>query len=93
MKRLKEILTLGLAGDDSNISWVLDGGDGSSGEHELLPGLAKVEDVVLGLVAAVDVLAHSVVVVHVAEVHSGGDHSTDVGLGGSKNGQVGGHLV
>ena len=88
-----EFLTLGLARDDSNISWVLDGGDGSSGEHKLLPGLAKVEDVVLGLVSAVDVLAHSVVVVDVAEVDSGSDHSTDVGLSGSKNGQVGGHLV
>jgi len=86
-------LSLGLARDDGDISWVLDGSDGSGGEHELLPGLAEVEDVVLGLVAAVNVLAHSVIVVDVSEVDSGGDHSADVGLGGSKNGQVGGHLV
>ena len=48
---------------------------------------------VLGLVAAVNVLAHAVIVVDVSEVDAGGDHSADVGLGGSKNGQVGGHLV
>jgi len=89
---LRDSHTLGLARDDGDISWILDGSDGSGGEHELLPGLAEIEDVVLGLVAAVNVLAHSVIVVDVSEVDFGGDHSADVSLRGSKNGHVGGHV-
>lgn len=92
VKILRDSHTLGLARDDGDISWILDGSDGSGSEHELLPGLAEIEDVVLGLVAAVNVLAHSVIVVDVSEVDFGGDHSADVSLRGSKNGHVGGHV-
>ena len=38
-------LTVGPARDDEDVLRVLDGGDGSGGQHQLLPGLFQVDDV------------------------------------------------
>jgi len=63
-----------LGGDDGHVGGVVDGGDDSGGEEDLLPHLLDVEDV--GSAARVSlehVLVHLVVAVVGAEVHLGGE--------------------
>ena len=41
-------LTLSFTRDNHNVLWVLDGSNGTGSQHDLFPGLAQVENVVLG---------------------------------------------
>jgi len=45
-------------GDNKDISWVVNGGDDSSGNHELLPGLGDVKVMDTLLISGVDVWLH-----------------------------------
>lgn len=45
-------------GDNEDISWVVNGGDDSSSDHELLPGLGDVKVVDTLLISGVDVWLH-----------------------------------
>ena len=38
-------LAIGTSGDDTNISWVLNGSNGTSCQQDLLPGLFQIDDV------------------------------------------------
>jgi hypothetical protein len=56
-------------GNDANIGGVIDGGDDSSGESDLLPHLGDVENVGTGAGPFEHVLVHLVVAVIATEVH------------------------
>ena len=102
-------LTLGLARNAHDVLWVLeyelytvfkvsgfsylDGGDGTGGHHDLLPGLAQVENVVLGGGAGVDVGQHTVIGIGITQVNLGGDHLSNVLISGSQNCVSGRHFL
>ena len=71
----------------------LDGGDGTGGHHDLLPGLAQVENVVLGGGAGVDVGQHAVIGVGITQVNLGSDHLSDVLISWSQNCVSGRHFL
>ena len=78
---------VGAGGDGDDVLGVLDGDDDAGSEHELLPGLANVEDVDTVVAAAPDVLLHAVVRVAGTGVDAGTEHHLDVlllGLHGSR---------
>lgn len=65
-------------GGNTYILQVLDSGDGTGGQQELLPGAADVDDVDTIGTALVDVLLHLEVHVLRSGVHGGGQHLGDV---------------
>jgi hypothetical protein len=78
---------VGAGGDGNDVLGVLDGDDDAGGEHELLPGLANVEDVDTVVAAAPDVILHAIVRVAGTGVDAGAEHHLDVlllGLHGSR---------
>merc|ERR1719498_1075689 len=69
-------------GHDQNILGVLDGGNDSSRDHELLPGLGDVEVVDTLLVSGVDVGLHLLGAVLSSNVDSGRKHESEILLFG-----------
>lgn len=68
-------LTVWSSRDGTDILWVLNGGDDSSGENDLLPGLSNVDNVDSVLSSFEDVWSHLGV----------GVLGTDVGLSGQEH--------
>ena len=73
-------LTVGPARDDEDVLRVLDGGDGSGGQHHLLPGLFQVDDVDSIIATLEDVRHHGRLRILRSDVDRGGQHLGDVAL-------------
>eukprot|EP00298_Acanthocystis_sp_HF-20_P003818 c14162_g1_i1.p2 GENE.c14162_g1_i1~~c14162_g1_i1.p2 ORF type:complete len:288 (+),score=-90.85 c14162_g1_i1:21-884(+) len=79
-------LAIRTSGDDNDVSGVLDGNNGAGSEHQLLIGLADVDDVDAVIAALPDVTLHGVVQILGAEVDLAGQHLLDVFFSLSQDG-------
>merc|ERR1719373_435467 len=77
-------LGVGSAGADVHILGVLNRGDGTGSEQDLLPGLLQVDDVDPVVLLLEDVLLHGLLAVVRANVGGCGQHLGDIILGDSK---------
>merc|ERR1719192_1831928 len=77
-------LGIGPAGADVDVLRVLNRGDGTGGEKDLLPGLLQVDDVDPVVLLLEDVLLHGLLAVVGANVGGCGQHLGDIILGNSK---------
>lgn len=85
-------VTVLATGDDTDVGGVLDGGEDTGGENDLLPGLADVEKVDTVSTTLVDVRSHLLVGVLGADVGLGGEEEGDVLLGGVESSRDLGHF-
>jgi len=76
--------TRGLDGADSNVSWVLDGGNDTGSKDELFPGFAEVDDMNTILSASLkDIARHVGIAVTGTQVDLASQHLLDVLIGQS----------
>lgn len=73
-------LSIRSSGHDDDVSGVLDGGDDTGGELNLLPGLLQVDDVGTVVSAVADVRLHVEVQVDVSKVSLGGEEPEEIFL-------------
>ena len=77
-------LTVDSGRDDADVSRVLYSGDDTSGQHQLLPSLEKVEDVDTVTTSLEDIAAHVLIAVGGASVSIASDQLGDVVFSGVK---------
>ena len=84
-------LSVGTGRDDNNVSRVLNGDDGTGGQHQLLPGHVQVEHVDTVLAACGGVTLHGGVQVLGTHLHVAGKHLLDVRLSRLEDGRSAGN--